>query len=353
MELKVSETIPLLAQTMEYNLNLGQEGAPAHKYKVVFLRGEPGIGKTSGHRQAVDLVKAKYDFYRSRTLIPAQYAPEDLGGYPWPEKETQLVKRYRPAWMPMEGVGSLLMDEVPQCFASSLNILAQFTHERRIGEHKLAPGWNLTMAGNRRSDRAAVQDMPRHFTDRCIFIDVVTSAPDVIDHGVENGWAHEVVTYLKVNPENAQKFEAKQEISPTARGWEEVSDLINSGVYDGKALRAMVEGTVGPAAGHSFWAFFGLKSKLPDPRQCLSSPDSAPIPSDREATYALAGALAYHVDRKTVGGFNKYLNRLETEGDNCREITVFSVQMALSRDKSVFMTEKGMEMLERYSEIVL
>lgn len=225
--------------------------------------------------------------------------------------------------------------------------------EHRVGEHRIAPGYTLVAAGNRRQDRSGDNELPRFLLDRMSVYNVVASKQDWIDYAIRHEVDPAVIWFVKSNDEWFQKFDPASKVNPTARSWEKVSDYIRSGFWTGSAMRATIEGTVGGQAGHAFYAFWSLRDKLPDPEKVLADPDNAPIPADPQARYALMAALSSCVNNKNIDGFNKYLKRFDAEVENGREIAVLSVSILKARDKLVFMTPAGMNIMERYSELVL
>ena len=366
MEVSVTKFTEIHEGTVKYNLQLAADGAPSEKFKVDYAEGEPGIGKTSAIRQAALNVANDKAFMAEigkgldcdastlpvRTVIAAQYEATDIGGLPWHNGEGMMI-RLRPEMLPGAGIGVLFFDEMSKAKQSVMNVLGQLTLERRVGEHQIAPGWSIVGAGNRRQDRSGDQEIPRFLLDRLAVYDLVSSKADWLDYAMEHLVDPAVIWFVKSNDEWFQKFDPQSKINPTARSWEKISDYIKSGNWTGQNLRATVESTVGGPGGHAFYSFYSLREKLPDPESVLADPKNAPIPADHQARYALMAALSGSVSRKTISGFNEYLKRFDVEVENGRETAVFSVQMVRAKDKTVFMTDAGMDIMERYAEDVL
>lgn len=365
MKIDVQKMIDIHRATLSYNLVCFAENADPENYKVDYFEGEPGIGKTSGVRQAAAIVSEDADLreyvlkktsvdiadYFVRPVIAAQHEGTDLGGLPWAKGDTMV--KLRPDMIPQEGAGSLFFDEVSKAKQSTMNVLGQWTLERRVGEHGMGGGWSIVLAGNRRQDRSGDAEVPRFLLDRCSVYEVGVSSDKWLEWAMENGIDPTVIWYLKNNRDHFQAFDPASKVNPTARSWHKVSNYIRSGMWQGNSLRATVEATVGDAVGHQFFAFLSIRDELPDVDKVLADPKNAPVPSSHQARYALLAALAGNVQRKTMKGFNEYLKRFDREVENGREAAVFCTQMVRGRDKSLFMTEDGMDMLERYSELVL
>lgn len=375
LDISIKQMIDIHAATIRYNLGLAATGGPAAAYKVDYFEGPPGIGKTSGTNQAADRVAKDtaflervtetmlktgiikeaevkaYGDYKVRPLILAQYEPTDVGGLPWAEKGKMI--HLRPNILPGHGFYTLFFDEASKATPKTLNAVGQLLHERMINHHHVGPCVTMAMAGNRRADRSGDNELPRFVWDRVTKYSVTTNKEDWISFAMQKGLEPAIIWFIKTTQDHFQRFDPTEHICPTARSWEKLSNYIQSGLWAGVGLRATAEGTVGPAAAQSFFTFYSLRDKLPDPMAVLSNPKKAPIPEDPQTQYALMASLSSVVGPKTMDGFNQYLIRFDKEANNGRESSVFAVQMIKARDSALLLTDAGRDILERYSEIVL
>jgi hypothetical protein len=376
MPTSIKDFIAIHEGTIRYNLTLAANGADPEAYKVDYVEGEPGIGKTSAVRQAAARVAADKPFlerirdglerlglydpkdaddakahfkYFVRPMVLAQYEPTDVGGLPWAH-DGQMV-HLRPAILPKRGLGTLFLDEASKATPKTLNAVGQLLHERQSNGHKLGPAITMALAGNRRQDRSGDNELPRFVWDRVVKYSVEATKEDWISHAMDRGIHPAVIWFVKTS-EHFQKFDPAAHKSPTARSWEKASNFLKSGLWKGRHLRDTISGTVGEAAGTQFVAFYSLRDKLQDPEEVLANPHKADVPKDPQAQFAMMSALASVVTGKTMRGFNEYLKRFDTEADNGRESSVFAIQMVRARDNKLFFGDAGIELLERYSEVV-
>lgn len=127
MDITVQNMVKIFEGTLRHNLTAYATGQPVESFKVDYFEGEPGVGKTSGVRQAAANIANDESFladiakqtgenpdFRARTFIAAQYEAVDIGGAPWViEKENTIVmERSRPAIFPENGFGMIFCDEL-------------------------------------------------------------------------------------------------------------------------------------------------------------------------------------------------------------------------------------------------
>ena len=367
MDVTVDTAIDVAENILRHNLELAANHAPHERSLVLMFEGSPGMGKTTAIRTAVARVALDVPFISAigkalglvedeiklicRTIILAQYEATDLGGLPWYEDGEMI--RLRPRVLPSNNMGVLFFDEVRKAKPAVHNVLGQVLLEGRVGEHIMAPGWSIVLASNERKDKSGDTELPAHIIDRLMLMRVVGSREVWLKHAIQAGIDSAVVWFIKSNPDHFDKGDEGSLVKPTPRSWEKVSDLVRSNHLGGQPLRACIEGTVGAAAGHAFYTYLTIRSKLPDPDWILSNPDKVEIPTDPQARFAMMGAVSGAVERQTMGGFNEFCKRFEKEVRNGRELCVFAVQSIDARDRKVLTSKEGMALVSRYHELVL
>jgi hypothetical protein len=87
---------------------------------------------------------------------------------------------------------------------------------------------------------------------------------------------------------------------------------------------------VGRGAAGEFAAFYRVWQQMVSPDLILTNPDTAAIPTDVSALFAISGALAQRVKAASVGRYFTYLERVNDAdgGDYCAA----SIKSMLARD---------------------
>lgn len=241
--------------------------------------GPPGLGKSSAFRQA-----AKENNMVFIDVRISQLAPTDLRGLPVPQemlygiyvgdavdKEIKaaldnnneaaindLIARKRvtrdlstvfaaPDFLPRQAPGGisprvlLLLDEINQATPTMMTICQQLILDRCIGSYKLPDNVWIFAAGNRRSDQAAVNQMPSPTANRMLHLEVVPDVDIWIEYAESQGWMPNYVgTYLRQG--GAKKLldvPSRIEESPSfpsPRSWEMACHLINAGLDPSMAI---------------------------------------------------------------------------------------------------------------------
>lgn len=314
---------------------------------TVFLRGDPGIAKSSAVYHAAKALKEKTGRnIECRVIIASQFDPADLGGFPYRDGKT--MNRARPFFLPEDGEGFLFLDEVSQCPTSIQNILAQLVQERHIGEHILAPRWTVVLAGNLQSNRAGTSVLVRQLTNRCNFVKMDVN----VDHWLE--WAYTaqidpaVVGYIAwMKAAALHSFDPAREINPTPRTWEKASEVRKLGL-DPANERELLNGCIGEEQTAKLNGFIKVAMKAPDPAKVARDPKGTPLPEGPEMTYATCVALTGSANPVTIAPFLQYLDRIDR-----KEYVVFFLKAAFGRDPSLQKTKAVSNWLVANSELFL
>lgn len=82
-------------------------------------------------------------------------------------------------------------------------------------------------------------------------------------------------------------------------------------------LPALLSGTIGMEAASKLLTIRKETEGLPDPKECIKSPDTAPIPKKKTLQFVISNAVIDHAgeNRKMQEGAVKYLLRLHKEGE--------------------------------------
>lgn len=264
----------------------GGKGAPA-----MFIWGKPGLGKSSMVKQmAKDLDLGFVDVRLS------QLAPTDLRGLPTVNRETNTMSWAPPNFLPKpdSAPGILFLDEFNMGSSSMMGIAQQLILDRRIGDYILPDSWTVIAAGNRASDRAAVNEMPSPVANRFIHFN---AEPDLNDF---KAWAFNfldvkpktlgsLIGFLNFRPELLHAATRNDPAWPSPRTWEWAMKLYENGVD--------ITHVIGESAASQFRAFEKVLDSLPDIEAILEGKEVAfKSQKDPSVLYATVSALSARAD---------------------------------------------------------
>lgn len=277
----------------------------------MFIWGKPGLGKSSMVKQmAKDLGLEFVDVRLS------QLSPTDLRGLPVVNRETGTMSWAPPNFLPKADAapGILFLDEFNMAGSAMQSISQQLILDRQIGDYVLPDTWTIIAAGNRASDRAAVNEMPAPVANRFIHFN---AEPDLNDFKT---WAYQFLKvsqktigtltgFLNFRPELLHASDRNNPAWPSPRTWEWAMKLYENGVD--------ISHVVGESAALQFRAFEKVLGNLPDIEAILKG-DSAPSlksSNDPSVLYATVSALSARAEspEQYVNGISWILDQKVTE----------------------------------------
>ena len=216
--------------------------------RPVLLIGAPGIGKTAimeqtAHECGIALVAYTMTHHtRQSALGLPQICREEFDGRKYAmteytmseiiasiyrkEKETGLKK------------GILFIDEI-NCVSETLTpIMLQFLQEKMFGSHRVPDGWVICAAGNPPEYNRSVREFDVVTLDRVKKIEVEPDYPVWREYARSAGIHGSILAYLDARQENFYKVERTPEGQHfvTARGWEDLSELMKAYEKTGLAI---------------------------------------------------------------------------------------------------------------------
>jgi MoxR-like ATPase len=144
---------------------------------------------------------------------------------------------------PDQPAGILFLDELTAA-DQRLQISAySLILDRRVGHYRLPDGWQVVAAGNASFHGAVSHDMGTALADRMFHFNVQAVIDAFLDHALAHGFAPEVMAYLKVRPDKLDDTQAQLAadhlVGASPRGWEDVSNVLQSGLSErAAAVRA-------------------------------------------------------------------------------------------------------------------
>jgi len=277
--------------------------------------GPGGVGKTRGAEQAAEEENISCIVIQGPLLTPV-----DLLGLP--EREGNSTIWLRPAILPTEGEGIIIVDELPDSTPAMMKAYYQLILDGKVQTHVLPPGWWRMGCGNRPEDGGMSNPIPAPLITRFIHIGVCCECPDfseetpaeaIIDHKDFLAYAipkfHPLVgAYLQIRPQNHYSHQA------VPRTWEYVSDLLYiSTDHFSFVFKELICGTVGKIVGIDFNNFVRLATKIPSIDAIIADPENYRIPQEKDILYALVVALVKMMNDSNITSILKYLLRIDKE----------------------------------------
>ena len=285
----------------------------------VMLWGPPGVGKSQTVKQVADQMFGSAKPAKG-SRKPAPYTnghfidlrlplldSVDLRGIPTVENGRTVW--IPPSFLPREGQGLLFLDEIVQAPTIVQSAASSLVLDRRIGEYVLPDGWAVVAAGNRETDRAATNKMPSHLANRFTHLQFDVHLEDWVTWALKSDVHPALVAFLNFRPELLHKFDPAVKAFPTPRSWEFVSRIMKQGITD-ECFMETISGTVGEAAATEFTGFFRVFRSLPDYEDICKHPDSAQVPDNAAALYAVSSMLVHRAEPKNAKTVFTYVARL-------------------------------------------
>jgi hypothetical protein len=232
---------------------------PRLRHRATMLWGPRGVGKSSVVHQVaahfgVPLVDLRLTTIEPVDLRGAIYADEVQGKTVW----------FPPEFLPGadQPQGLLFLDELTAA-DQRLQISAySLILDRRVGHYRLPDGWQVVAAGNASFHGAVSHDMGTALADRMFHFNVQTAIDAFLAHALAQGFAPEVMAYLRVRPDRLddtqQQLANDHLVGASPRGWEDISGVLQSGLSEA-TQRVFVQGRIGAANAAEF---FGVLREL-------------------------------------------------------------------------------------------
>lgn len=215
---------------------------PTEKQRPVFLIGAPGIGKTAiieQIAQELDLPVVSYSMThhtRQSALGLPFISQKNYDGKEYSVSEYTMSEIIASVYDMREKTGKkegiLFLDEI-NCVSETLSpVMLQFLQYKVFGKHRVPDGWIIVTAGNPPEYNNSVHDFDIVTLDRLKKIDV---APDYYcwrSYAVNANIHPSIISFLDANADKFYKVKTTAEGKSfiTARGWEDLSRMIN--VYE-------------------------------------------------------------------------------------------------------------------------
>ncbi len=268
--------------------------------RATMLWGTRGVGKSSIVRQVAERFGVPLVDLRLTTIEPV-----DLRGAIYADDTQRRTVWFPPEFLPSgdEPAGILFLDELTAADQRLQVSAYSLILDRRVGRYRLPEGWLVVAAGNASFHGAITHDMGTALADRMFHFNVQATIDAFLEHAATNGFAPEVMAYLKVRPDRLDDTQAQLSadhlVGASPRGWEDVSDVLRSGLPE-PAMRAFVQGRIGAANAAEF---FGVLREMRASVDVLRLLDAQPgaetaslLPRTLDGLYAMLYGLRAAAD---------------------------------------------------------
>lgn len=231
----IKDTVKLYLKKDEY----GDYRIPVVRQRPVFLLGAPGIGKTAVMSQIaselnIALVSYSMTHHTRQSALGLPFIKEKTyDGINYSVSEYTMSEIIASVYETMEesGVreGILFLDEI-NCVSETLYpSMLQFLQYKVFGKHTVPEGWVIVTAGNPPEFNRAVREFDVVTLDRLKVIEVEADYPAWKKYAYDRGLNGAIRGFLESNREYFYTVEttAFGKNYVTARGWEDLSEIID------------------------------------------------------------------------------------------------------------------------------
>jgi hypothetical protein len=309
-----------------------------------FLRGEPGIGKSS------IMGTLERHFGDAYAYAYFDCAQADLGDIAMPSinREHQVTEYFPNAMLQLQ-TGKpvvIMLDEFTKAPQPVQNMLHPLLESRkpRLGNKVLPDGSIVLITGNMASDGVG-DNIKAHTLNRVTTVTVrkpdadewlawaVTNDIDPVVMAWVNQFPHAMSSYMDGDQEsNPYIFNPKkmQGSFVSGRSLQLVSNdvLKQRDKLTANALLAAMVGTIGESGARDMHAFVEYQDQLPSWDDIIKEPAKAKLPESPGACAVMVFGAIAKIDRNTITPFMEYVERMQSEWQ-----AVFAVNLSKNPDK--------------------
>ena len=255
----------------------------------VLIFGGPGIGKSEMCKQAAEGDEVK-------DVRLSMLEPVDMRGMPVINRKNNgsefAVEWAKPDFLPQDGKGIILFDELNTADPSVQNAALQFILDRRCGPHKLGDGWWVVACGNKSSHRAHVNPLSAPLRNRFVILEMQPDFNQWRNWAIKSEINDKVLGFMSSTSGQHLYSDPNDEYGnfPTPRGWTMVSRLMKNNIN----TREAIEGAIGKGAANWFIQYCKEVEVMPDIDKLLEGTASYQDgPNKLSITYAVVSNLLF------------------------------------------------------------
>jgi len=225
----------------------------------LLIFGGPGIGKSEICKQAAGGDEVK-------DVRLSMLEPIDMRGMPVINRNgdgSQFnVEWAKPDFLPRDGKGVILFDELNTADPSVQNAALQFILDRRCGPHKLGDGWWIVACGNKSSHKAHVNPLSAPLRNRFVILEMQPDFNQWRNWAINKNIHENVLGFMSSTGGQHLYSDPTDEYGnfPTPRGWTMVSHLLKSRIIE----REAIEGAIGKGAANWFLQYCNEIKVMPN-----------------------------------------------------------------------------------------
>ena len=302
----------------------GLYAIPTEKQRPILLMGSPGVGKTAIMEQialelGINLISYTITHHTRQSAIGLPYIEKKMfGGKEYSVTEYTMSEIIASVYERIEETGIkegiLFLDEI-NCVSETLApTMLQFLQYKTFGSHQLPDGFIVVTAGNPPQYNKSVRDFDIVTLDRVKKIPVEEDYSVWKEYAQKAGVHGSIQAYLEIKKQNFYKIrtDVEERYFVTARGWEDLSNLIHVYEADGipideKVVRQYLQE---PEIARDFASYYALYQKY---RETYRVPEilGGYIPEDtltiRNAPFDEKLSLICLLTDSLHGEFSKYV----------------------------------------------
>lgn len=272
-----ANNLPSLTAPRLRNILLTQLSNPKF-LRSVFLWGLTGIGKSSILRQTVAEIGSKdayaepkvtptCDVYGEWGLIDLRVSlldASDLRGVPNPKHD--LTYWLPPEELPLVGQeerfpakGVLLLDEMNLAEPAVQSAAYSLVLDRKVGKHRLLPGWKVIGAGNLRTESAYTFELGHPLKNRFLHYLLIHDLEVFKQWGFQRGINSDIIGFLNFRSDYLHKDDSESAYAfPTPRSWEYVHEVMT--MFTNGERVTNIAACVGQGVASEFMAFLQVQN---------------------------------------------------------------------------------------------
>ncbi len=253
----------------------GDYRIPVVRQRPIFLLGAPGIGKTAIMEQisaelGIALVSYSMTHHTRQSALGLPFIEKkEFDGETYSVSEYTMSEIIASVYETMEdsGIreGILFLDEI-NCVSETLApSMLQFLQYKVFGKHRVPDGWVIVTAGNPPEFNKSVREFDVVTLDRLKVINVEADYPAWKEYAREKGLHDSVLNFLEMRKDCFYSMETTVDgrAYVTARGWEDLSEIIT--LYEEEGL-AVTDDLIGQyikndKIAREFGAYYDLYNK--------------------------------------------------------------------------------------------
>lgn len=271
----------------------------------IFVKGKSGIGKTSVMDQV--LLKHGYSIYQVRW---GELAPVDARGVPVADHATKTTRFYTPDFWPREGCppSAIVMDEYNMASTGMMALGQRLFLERRFGDYRVPDNVIIWGAGNRKSDMAAVNEVPAPTNNRLAHYELDVDVEAWKIWASSAGLESDLIGFIEFRPELLHKFDKDKDAWPSPRSWEMADRRIK--------VNMDVEPVVGEGAAVDFRGYKKLLKTLPKITEIVSGRGAhIKFPEEPSQKYAVVAGLRQYALKEWQAYANSFRWLIKSASD--------------------------------------